>query len=51
VDLAVKQGWRLKELRRERQTLEDLFVRITEADGRPRAEEADAGHKNKVKAG
>lgn len=27
--LAVKQGWRVRELRTERQTLEDLFVRIT----------------------
>jgi ABC-2 type transport system ATP-binding protein len=31
-DLAVTRGWRLKELRPERQTLEDLFVRITEQE-------------------
>jgi ABC-2 type transport system ATP-binding protein len=31
-DLAVARGWRLKELRPERQTLEDLFVRITEQE-------------------
>jgi ABC-2 type transport system ATP-binding protein len=35
-DLAVQQGWKLKELRRERQTLEDLFVRITQGEGEGR---------------
>jgi len=28
-DLAVKHGWQVRELKQERQTLEDLFVRIT----------------------
>jgi ABC-2 type transport system ATP-binding protein len=32
-DLAVERGWKLKELRPERQTLEDLFVRITQDEG------------------
>ena len=31
-ELAVARGWKLKELRPERQTLEDLFVRITESE-------------------
>jgi ABC-2 type transport system ATP-binding protein len=31
--LAVERGWKLKELRPERQTLEDMFVRITEDHG------------------
>jgi ABC-2 type transport system ATP-binding protein len=36
-ELAVQQGWKLKELRQERQTLEDLFVRITQGEGGGRA--------------
>jgi hypothetical protein len=31
--LASEQGWKLNEVRRQRQTLEDLFVRIVERDG------------------
>jgi ABC-2 type transport system ATP-binding protein len=31
-DIAVGQGWNIQEIRRQRQTLEDLFVRITEAE-------------------
>jgi ABC-2 type transport system ATP-binding protein len=31
--LAVVQGWKLLEMRPERQTLEDVFVRITEREG------------------
>src|SRR5437868_2125871 len=31
-DLAVKQGWKLRELRPQRQSLEEMFVRIVEAE-------------------
>ena len=31
-NLAVEQGWRLRELRPQRHTLEDLFVRLTEEE-------------------
>jgi ABC-2 type transport system ATP-binding protein len=33
--LAVERGWKLKELRPERQTLEEMFVRITEGESPP----------------
>jgi ABC-2 type transport system ATP-binding protein len=32
-ELAAQRGWKLKELRPERRTLEDLFVQITEGEG------------------
>jgi ABC-2 type transport system ATP-binding protein len=32
-ELAVARGWKLKELRPERQTLEDMFVRLTAGEG------------------
>jgi ABC-2 type transport system ATP-binding protein len=50
-DLAVEQGWKLKELRRERQTLEDLFVRITEGEARLRGEDALDELRERIKAG
>jgi ABC-2 type transport system ATP-binding protein len=31
--LAVEKGWKLREIRPQKQTLEDLFVRIVESDG------------------
>jgi ABC-2 type transport system ATP-binding protein len=31
-DLAVKEGWKLRELRPQRQSLEEMFVRIVEAE-------------------
>ena len=31
-DLAMKQGWKLRELRPQRQSLEDMFVRIVEGE-------------------
>jgi ABC-2 type transport system ATP-binding protein len=34
-ELAVQRGWKVKELRVERQTLEDMFVRITEGGTPP----------------
>jgi ABC-2 type transport system ATP-binding protein len=34
-DLAVKQGWKLRELRPQRQSLEDMFVRIVEGEASP----------------
>ncbi len=45
-DLAVQRGWKISEMRVERQTLEDMFVRITEGEGRPHGpapEEAPSG--------
>jgi ABC-2 type transport system ATP-binding protein len=32
-ELAIARGWKLKELRPERQTLEDMFVRLTQGEG------------------
>ncbi|HEV3257788.1 MAG TPA: ATP-binding cassette domain-containing protein [Gemmataceae bacterium] len=42
--LAVVEGWKLRELRPQRQTLEDVFVRITERDDN--ADEAAGGGTN-----
>jgi ABC-2 type transport system ATP-binding protein len=51
VDLAAERGWKLKELRPERQTLEDLFVRITLDEGPREVIKADERNKESIKAG
>jgi ABC-2 type transport system ATP-binding protein len=50
-ELAVERGWKLKEFRRERQTLEDLFVSITEGDQPARDLPGDDPLKEMIRAG